>query len=286
MELPRFVKQDTLCDSLIEDSIYEDSFIENLFKRRCVEKFPREKIAKRPMNSFLLWAKSVRRKFASENPNLTNTEISRLLGKVWKDMSEVEKLPFIQSAKCLRTKFMQDYPNYHYFFKKKKFSQLNNTSFSEMASKIRSNDLNAYEIFKCLNMSEVIERNDLKSFGYLQSALGDYQNKRNNNQNTLSPKVLTKNISNKFISNVQLNAKSNKNKSDSFDENPQTHKETTTLHYYSDEAQCSCENSSNINNEEDFNQNNQMKEREDVIELDSELREFFQSLEKGFGYYE
>ncbi|XP_065675470.1 sex-determining region Y protein-like [Hydra vulgaris] len=224
--------------------------------------------------------------YASENPHLSNTEISRLLGKVWKLMSEVEKLPFIQSAKCLRTKFMQDYPNYHYFFKKKKFHQLNNTSFSKMASKLRSNDLNTYEIFKCLNMSEILVQKDLKSFGYLQSVLAAYQNETNDNQNTFSSKILTKSINNKFVSNVQLNAKSNKNKSDSFGENQQTHKETTTLHYYSDEAQRSCENSFDINNEEDFNQNNQMKEREDVIELDSELREFFRSLEKGFGYLE
>ncbi|XP_002163303.1 sex-determining region Y protein [Hydra vulgaris] len=277
MELPRFVKQGTLC---------EDSFMDNLFKRRCAEKVPREKTAKRPMNSFLLWAKSVRKMYASENPNLSNTEISRLLGKVWKEMSEVEKLPFIQSAKCLRTKFIQDNPNYHYFFKKRKINQLNNTSFSKMASKLTSNDLNAYKIFKYLNMSEIIEHKDLKSFGYLQSVFAAYQNERNGNQNTFSPKILSKSISNNFISNVQLNAKSNKNKSDRFDENQQTHKETTTLHYYSDEAQHSCENSFNINNEEDFNQNNQIKKREDVIELDSELREFFMSLEKGFDYDE
>nr|XP_012553519.1 sex-determining region Y protein-like [Hydra vulgaris] len=277
MEFPRFVKQDTLC---------EDSFMDKLFKRRCAEKVPREKTAKRPMNSFLLWAKSVRKIYASENPNLSNTEISRLLGKIWKEMSEVEKLPFIQSAKCLRTKFIQDYPNYHYFLKKKKFNQVNNTHFSKMASKLTSNDLNAYEIFKCLNMSEIIEHKDLKSFGYLQSVFTAYQNERNDNQNTFSPKLLANSISNKLISNAKLNAKSNKNKSVSFDDNQQTHKETTTLHYYLNEAQHSCENSFDINNKENFNQINQMEKREDVIEFDSELREFFQSLEKGFGYYE
>ncbi|XP_065639956.1 sex-determining region Y protein [Hydra vulgaris] len=272
MEFPKFVKKGTLC---------EDSFIENAFKRSCVEKFPREKTAKRPMNSFLLWAKSVRKNFSNDNPNLTNTEISRVLGKVWKEMSEVEKLPFIQSAKCLRTKFLNDYPNYQYLCKKRKFNQVNNTSFSKMASKLGSNDLNAYEIFKCLNMSEIIEHKDLKSFGYLQSVFTAYQNERNDNQNIFLPEVFTKSISNKFDSNVKLNTKSNKIKSDSFDENQQMQKEKTTLHYYSDETQHFNQNSFDINSEEDFNQNNQIKEREDVIEIDSELREFFQSLEKG-----
>ena len=30
---------------------------------------------KRPMNSFLLWAKIMRRKYATENPNLHNAEV-------------------------------------------------------------------------------------------------------------------------------------------------------------------------------------------------------------------
>ena len=67
---------------------------------------------KRPMNSFLLWAKIMRRKYATENPNLQNAEISKLLGKIWNSMSTTDKRPFVEKAEKLRVIHMKNYPNY------------------------------------------------------------------------------------------------------------------------------------------------------------------------------
>ena len=75
---------------------------------------------KRPMNSFLLWAKVMRKKFAKDNPTLHNAEISKLLGKVWNSMTTVEKRPFVERAEKLRVLHMRDHPNYRYAPKKKK----------------------------------------------------------------------------------------------------------------------------------------------------------------------
>lgn len=56
----------------------------------------------KPTNSFLIFCKNKRKGLQSENKNLSNSEISSLLGKIWRQMSSKEKEPFIQEAKVLK----------------------------------------------------------------------------------------------------------------------------------------------------------------------------------------
>nr|CAD7444837.1 unnamed protein product [Timema bartmani] len=69
---------------------------------------------KRPMNAFMVWSRIQRKRIASINPKMHNSEISKRLGAEWKLLSEVDKHPFIDEAKRLRLQHMQDYPDYKY----------------------------------------------------------------------------------------------------------------------------------------------------------------------------
>nr|XP_032809052.1 transcription factor SOX-4-like [Petromyzon marinus] len=83
---------------------------------------------KRPMNAFMVWSQIERRKIMEESPDVHNAEISKRLGRRWKQLKDGEKVPFLREAERLRLKHMADYPDYKYRPRKKAHVNNNNNN--------------------------------------------------------------------------------------------------------------------------------------------------------------
>ncbi|KAF1745216.1 hypothetical protein MXB_3166, partial [Myxobolus squamalis] len=69
---------------------------------------------KRPMNAFMVWSQTERKMIASEYPKMHNSDISKILGTRWKELTNEQKKPYIKMAKQLQHKHNVEHPNYKY----------------------------------------------------------------------------------------------------------------------------------------------------------------------------
>ena len=70
--------------------------------------------ARRPPNAFILYSQAMRADVHQQNPSLSNIEISRILGKMWKEVPNDTKLQYKQQAAKLQEEFKRDHPDYTY----------------------------------------------------------------------------------------------------------------------------------------------------------------------------
>ena len=182
---------------------------------------------KRPMNSFLLWAKIMRRKYATENPNLQNAEISKLLGKIWNSMSTTDKRPFVEKAEKLRVIHMKNYPNYRYAPKKRKDRKQSRMISPEVAAALHSTLFDVNNIINQQIKEKQGFTSDLKSYGYLKNMCSE--------ESIVTRKKIPNNGQKEEKKSVgQLRNTTHYNKIEDADDIQITpeHVETLTLHYH------------------------------------------------------
>jgi hypothetical protein len=95
---------------------------------------------KRPMNAFMVWSQIERRKIIEQQPDIHNAEISKNLGKKWRQLLDEEKEPFIQEAERLRLLHIQEYPDYKYRPRKKNRTSHHSSMSSVGGSSIEKKD--------------------------------------------------------------------------------------------------------------------------------------------------
>lgn len=68
----------------------------------------------RPPNAFILYSQAMRTQARQDNPSLSNTEVSSLLGKMWKEVPAEIKLQYKQKAAAMQEQFKREHPDYTY----------------------------------------------------------------------------------------------------------------------------------------------------------------------------
>jgi len=71
------------------------------------------------MNAFMVWSQIERRKIAEVQPDIHNADISKYLGRRWRQLSDADRQPFVEEAERLRLLHLQEYPDYKYKPRKK-----------------------------------------------------------------------------------------------------------------------------------------------------------------------
>ncbi len=75
------------------------------------------------MNAFMVFSHIERKKIIEMQPDIHNAEVSKALGRRWKELRVEDREPYVQEAERLRQLHMQEYPDYKYQPRKKHLGQ-------------------------------------------------------------------------------------------------------------------------------------------------------------------
>ena len=75
------------------------------------------------MSAFLYYSQGKRTQLKEQNPRLKNTEVSRLLGEMWRNASDEERRPHIEKEKVERAKYKKAMAKWRTEFEEKQQAQ-------------------------------------------------------------------------------------------------------------------------------------------------------------------
>ena len=137
---------------------------------------------KRPINSFMIFARKYRPIIAQEKKITNNSQISQLLGNAWNKLSADQKQKYITMADMIKIQHMKEHPGYKYkprlkrrisskVSKKKVDNSHNITSKKSPRSYLHKTyeDNNAYKINNTTNDILLDMGTEIDYYEYMQS---------------------------------------------------------------------------------------------------------------------
>ncbi|KAI1301666.1 Transcription factor Sox-17-alpha [Halotydeus destructor] len=97
----------------------------------------------RPANAFMLFGRDKRKVLSKKNPRLSNTEISKMLGKQWKALGAQDKGKYAEMSRKLKDEHKERHPEYVY---KPAMARQNKAIKRRRSDRFRTEPSSVYEI--------------------------------------------------------------------------------------------------------------------------------------------
>ncbi|KAI9014571.1 sex plus [Phycomyces nitens] len=104
-------------ECLLRKEIYPDNSSKDEPMSTAQDKIFRtspEQMPKRPSNAFMIYSSTLRKRIKSTFPEYTNSDISKLLGAMWKNAGSDVKKEYMEKANEVREWHKERYPDYEY----------------------------------------------------------------------------------------------------------------------------------------------------------------------------
>nr|APB91653.1 putative mating type 1-2-1 protein [Knoxdaviesia capensis] len=100
--------------STFSDSSKENQRLNAVPKNKKKTRDIRKNHIPRPPNAYILYRQDRHQALKNKNPSISNNEISRILGRSWKEEECSVRLHYKEKADLFKKEFLEDHPNYQY----------------------------------------------------------------------------------------------------------------------------------------------------------------------------
>jgi hypothetical protein len=113
---------------------------------------------KRPPNCFMIWSSEMRTRIIKKNSITKNAKISVVLGELWNNMSDIDKMKYVDEANKIKLEHKIKYPNCVYQpRRKRKHNNSNNSNDKENIIRKQKRENKSKQKYNIINKEIIVD---------------------------------------------------------------------------------------------------------------------------------